>query len=288
MRKSISGTLAVSTPSSPVQSLGKSLSMTDFAPSTPSTPTRTISGELRKPKAASLEDEILGSPADRDPLSPLSLAVSPKAMHSPSSSGCGWRTAGAMPRELTPSGNASGRLVVSADGFVQWFVPKARLQVKTFSEEMCMERAPPIVSPTLLLMEEPCVLKLWSRGRAGFVGSGRSEQNRHSCAGQRWAGRECWMTLGIFPKNHGAHLKVRLLIGGREEPWADSGPREVYTDSFMARSEQFLNALGQRPFAWDDLSDGMLPLGVEPLDDCRNPKSHKAASRGGRKNKLSQ
>lgn len=166
-----------------------------------------------------------------------------------------------------------GRLRVSPS-YVEWLLPRAALETQSHLEERRLEDAPPLVSRTFEVSssQEPCVLKLWPRGRKGFTGTGIYEQSRQLCSGERWTGRaDSWITLAIFPKQHGASLRLRLLVGPKEKPWLDSGARDIYADGHFVRSEQFLSGKGRRPFRWDELPEDVLSVGVEVLDDCRDP-----------------
>lgn len=177
-------------------------------------------------------------------------------------------------QEAEPATDAQqiGRMRISPS-HVEWLLPRAALESKNHYEERKLEDAPPLVSRTFDVMQEPCVLKLWPRGRKGFTGTGVYEQSRELCSGERWTGRDSWMTLAVFPKRHGAHLRVRLLIGPKEKPWLDSGSRSIYADGHFTRSEQFLNGRGRRPFRWDELPEDVLSVGLEVLDDCREPSA---------------
>lgn len=181
-------------------------------------------------------------------------------------------TASRQSKQAEPAADAEhvGRMRVSPS-YVEWLLPRAALETKNHYEERKLEDAPPLVSRTFEVMQEPCVLKFWPRGRKGFTGTGVYEQSRQLCSGERWTGNDSWMTLAIFPTRHGANLRLRLLVGPKEKPWLDSGTRNIYADGHFVRSEQFLSGKGRRPFRWDELPEDVLSVGVEVLDDCRDP-----------------
>lgn len=162
---------------------------------------------------------------------------------------------------------AAGRLAISDDfTYFEWAIPRNIIEVRNFAEELAADRSPPLNSPYFDVHGEPCCLKLWKRGRKSYMGVGQHE----TAFTYKGCGRS-WISVGFFPKKPGVHLHVCINIGPRDKPWVTSGPREVYSDTHHIRPEQFLDAMGRRPFKWDELQDDILHIGVHILRNCREP-----------------
>lgn len=177
----------------------------------------------------------------------------------PASSESGRPQAGGAPS--TPKDRrapGAGRLRQSPN-LVEWVVPRNAIASTCFAEEKAIHQL--LVSPHFELLGEKCKLKFWTRGR-------RSQDYGDD---DRKPGRCGWATLGFFPTKPGAHLHARLFVGPPERPWALSGDRLIYSDGHFLHPDQLLECEGLRPFAWDDLPEEGLVVGVEVLANRRIP-----------------
>eukprot|EP00927_Polykrikos_kofoidii_P058071 TRINITY_DN52386_c0_g1_i1.p1 TRINITY_DN52386_c0_g1~~TRINITY_DN52386_c0_g1_i1.p1 ORF type:complete len:360 (-),score=56.23 TRINITY_DN52386_c0_g1_i1:49-1128(-) len=169
------------------------------------------------------------------------------------------------PALSSATGTATGCLQRS-ERFVEWIVPREAIEARCMAEEKAIALMP-LVSPAFELLGEPCTLKFWPRGRRAF----RAIEER--C-------RKQWAMLGLFALRPSTNLQVRLTIGPRDRPWADSGTRRIFFDGSHTHPEQFLEANGiQRPFEWDELPEGQLHLSVEVFENCYDPSHHHARAR---------
>lgn len=160
----------------------------------------------------------------------------------------------------------NGRLAVS-DDFVEWSLPRRAIELRGETDKSVVRL---IVSPTFHLFGEPFVLKFWPAGRKPVACKRPSATNGGPRAARL---QSSWGAMGIFPKKPGTHLRVRLYMGSRDEPWADSGERDIYADLCMIHPSQILEAPGARPpFEWRDLPDGMLVVGAEALGNHRDAR----------------
>lgn len=166
-----------------------------------------------------------------------------------------------------------GRLSMS-DEFVEWALPRKAIESRGPQDTSIVRN---IVSPTFHLFGEPCVLKFWPLGRNSTACKRASATNGNPGNARRLGS---WATMGLFPKKAGAHLRVRLYIGSRDFPWADSGERDIYSDLFIVHPSQILEAPGERPFAWRSLPDGVLVIGAEVLGNHRGAHLHMRQATG--------
>lgn len=145
---------------------------------------------------------------------------------------------------------SASSLVASGGSYVEWRIPGASLIGRCKAEELRL-KSTTLTSPMFLARGEQFVLKFWPRGRSTANGS-------------------CWATAGLFPLNPSVHLRFKLHIGPRQKPWVCNASSSVLYANHRSAEHQYLDAWGECPFSWENLPDGVLLIGCEVLENCRD------------------
>lgn len=131
----------------------------------------------------------------------------------------------------------AGGLHVARD-YVEWTVPRRALERRHHGGF----DGPPAIdsmlsSPRFEVLGEACMLRLWPDGRPSRMFNPDSFQKE----------KQGWCTLGLFILQPGSHLRIRFFIGSRDNPFASSQYRDVYSDSAIVWPGQFFEPAFPRP-----------------------------------------
>jgi len=155
----------------------------------------------------------------------------------------------------------AGGLHVARD-YVEWTIPRRALERRHHGGfDGPPARDSMLSSPHFEVLGEACMLRLWPDGRPSRMFNPDSYQVE----------KQGWCTLGLFILHPGSHLRIRFFIGSRDNPFASSQPRNVYSDSAIVWPGQFFEPPFPRPNLKDitDEDDNLL-FSVEITRNFRN------------------